>query len=495
MGSYPYQLITQHLRRDHHFNNRTAPTSDLPHYFSLQIEPPAHTHHAHLSPKSAVPSPLSTNPAPRLLSLDVFRGIAVALMILVEDAGGIFPSINHSPWNGLTLADIVMPFFLFIVGLSLGLAYKNLSNRTAATGKAIFRALKLLIIGVFLQGGYFHGLNNLTYGVDITQIRWTGVLQRIAIAYFVTAISEIWLKNDCKVDSGLSLLKRYQYQWAMAFVLIAIYLSLLYGLYVPDWEYQIPAEMVSSDTKILSHSLPFKVKCGVRGDTGPACNAAGMVDRTVLGIQHLYRRPIYARTKECSVNSPDYGPLPIDAPSWCQAPFDPEGLLSSLMAIVTCFVGVHFGHVIIHFKVKKKKKSVFNVEFNRLGYCLSDLPYVNQLEQDHKTRILQWIIPSCCLLLLGVTCNFFGMHINKVLYSFSYTCVTAGTAGVVFAGAYIMVDVYGCRHLTSLLEWMGMNALLIYVLVSCNIIPIVVQGLYWRLPQNNIVSMIGIGHK
>nr|GMD06065.1 heparan-alpha-glucosaminide N-acetyltransferase-like [Ipomoea batatas] len=168
-------------------------------------------------------------------------------------------------------------------------------------------------------------------GVDITQIRWTGVLQRIAIAYFVTAISEIWLKNDCKVDSGLSLLKRYQYQWAMAFVLIAIYLSLLYGLYVPDWEYQIPAEMVSSDTKILSHSLPFKVKCGVRGDTGPACNAAGMVDRTVLGIQHLYRRPIYARTKECSVNSPDYVPLPIDAPSWCQAPFDPEGLLRAEM--------------------------------------------------------------------------------------------------------------------------------------------------------------------
>nr|GMD57853.1 heparan-alpha-glucosaminide N-acetyltransferase-like [Ipomoea batatas] len=455
MDSYPYQLITQHLRpRDDHYNNnnnnRTAPTSDLPNYFSLRIEPPTHTHHA---PPN---SPLST--APRLLSLDVFRGITVALMILVEDAGGIFPSINHSPWNGLTLADIVMPLFLFILGVSLGLAYKNLSNRTAATGKAIFRALKLLIIGVFLQGGYFHGLNNLTYGVDITQIRWTGVLQRIAIAFFVTAISEIWLKNDCKVDSGLSLLKRYQYQWAMAFVLIAIYLSLLYGLYVPDWEYQIPAEMVSSDTKILS------VKCGVRGDTGPACNAAGMVDRTVLGIQHLYRRPIYARTKECSVNSPDYGPLPIDAPSWCQAPFDPEGLLSSLMAIVTCFVGVHFGHVIIHFK-------------------------------DHKTRILQWIIPSCCLLLLGVTCNLFGMRINKVLYSFSYTCVTAGTAGVVFAGVYIMVDVYGCRHFTSLLEWMGMNALLIYVLVSCNIIPIIVQGLYWRLPENNIVSMIGIGHK
>lgn len=97
-------------------------------------------------------------------------------------------------------------------------------------------------------------------------------------------------------------------------------------------------------------------------DTGPACNAVGMIDRKVLGIHHLYARPIYARTKvslflelvyvaylyslasfltnswvfsinfpsclqECSINSPDSGPLPPDAPSWCQAPFDPEGLL------------------------------------------------------------------------------------------------------------------------------------------------------------------------
>lgn len=45
-------------------------------------------------------------------------------MILVDDAGGFFPAINHSPWNGATLADFVMPFFLFIVGVALTLAYK-----------------------------------------------------------------------------------------------------------------------------------------------------------------------------------------------------------------------------------------------------------------------------------------------------------------------------------------------------------------------------------
>ncbi|KAL5681313.1 hypothetical protein ACJX0J_007698, partial [Zea mays] len=68
----------------------------------------------------------------------------------------------------------------------------------------------------------------------------------------------------------------------------------------------------------------LQVKCGVRGDTSPGCNAVGMIDRKVLGIQHLYGRPVYARSKQCSIDSPQNGPLPPDAPSWCQAPFDPH---------------------------------------------------------------------------------------------------------------------------------------------------------------------------
>jgi len=103
----------------------------------------------------------------RLASLDVFRGLTVALMILVDDAGGILPAINHSPWNGVTLADFVMLFFLFIVGVSLGIVYKKLSNKVVATRKAILKAFKLLILGIVLQGGFFHGINDLTYGVNI----------------------------------------------------------------------------------------------------------------------------------------------------------------------------------------------------------------------------------------------------------------------------------------------------------------------------------------
>jgi hypothetical protein len=61
---------------------------------------------------------------------------------------------------------------------------------------------------------------------------------------------------------------------------------------------------------------------------------------------------IVSCVQRCSIDSPRNGPLPSDAPPWCQAPFDPEGLLSSLMATVTCLVGLQFGHVIVHCKVR-----------------------------------------------------------------------------------------------------------------------------------------------
>lgn len=409
---------------------------------------------AESSPVAAsVPDAAPASKRQRLVSLDVFRGTTVALMILVDEAGAFVPAINHSPWDGLTLADFVMPFFLFIVGVALGFAYKRVSDRVAATKKAVLRALKLFILGLILQGGYFHGIHNLTYGVDIMSIRSMGVLQRIAIAYLLVAICEIWLRSDGNVDSGDSLLRRYRTQLLVGLILTIIYMAFLYGLYVPDWEYET--------TGVGSSPKTFSVRCGVRGDTGPACNAVGMIDRKILGLQHLYKRPVYGRTKQCSINSPDSGPLPPDAPSWCQAPFDPEGLLSSIMAVVTCLIGLQFGHVIVHF-------------------------------EDHKDRIVQWMIPSSSLLVLAFSLDFLGLHMNKALYSLSYTCVTAAAAGILFAGIYVLVDVYCFRRPTCAMEWMGRHALMIYILIACNILPVLIQGFYWGDPQNNLLKVLGI---
>ncbi|PWZ23646.1 Heparan-alpha-glucosaminide N-acetyltransferase [Zea mays] len=317
-------------------------------------------------PPSPAPSSASASPAARqqrLASLDVFRGITVLLMIIVDDAGGFLPALNHSPWDGVTVADFIMPFFLFIVGVSLTLAYKRVPDRVEATRKAVLRALKLFCLGLVLQGGFFHGVHSLTFGVDLTKIRLMGILQRIAIAYLLAAVCEIWLKGDDDVDSGYGLLRRYRYQLFVGLVLSIAYSILLYGMYVPDWEYQIAGPGSSSTEKSFS---------------------------------------------ECSIDYPENGPLPPDAPSWCQAPFDPEGLLSSVMAIVTCLIGLQFGHVIIHF-------------------------------EKHRGRIASWLVPSFSMLALAFVMDFVGMRMNKPLYTMSYTLATAGAAGLLFAGIYALV--------------------------------------------------------
>ncbi|KAF3782757.1 Heparan-alpha-glucosaminide N-acetyltransferase [Nymphaea thermarum] len=324
--------------------------------------------------------------------------IVEQLMILVDDAGGAFPCINHSPWFGITLADVVMPFFLFIVGLSVGLVFKNVSNKPAATQKVGVRFIKLFLLGLLLQGGYFHGLNNLTYGVNVRHIRWLGVLQRISIGYLVVSLAEIWLVGDMTVDSFMAFVKKYSTQWILMVLLSLTYVSLLYGLYVPNWEFEIMYKDAASN---LNGTIQAQtVECGFRGSLGPPCNAAGFIDRLLLGENHLYQHPVYRRTKECSVNSPDYGPLPPKSPRWCLAPFDPEGILSSFMAIVTCFIGLHYAHIIVSFKV----------------------------------------------------------------------------------------DVKDIRWPTLLLQWVGMNALLVYALVACDLFAAALQGFYWRSPQNNLVN-------
>uniref|UniRef100_A0A0E0MG42 Heparan-alpha-glucosaminide N-acetyltransferase catalytic domain-containing protein n=1 Tax=Oryza punctata TaxID=4537 RepID=A0A0E0MG42_ORYPU len=406
---------------------------------------------------SSTPATTTTTTRQRLVSLDVFRGITVALMIIVDDVGGIVPAISHSPWDGVTLADFVFPFFLFIVGVSLAFAYKKVPDKMLATKKAMLRAVKLFIVGLILQGGFFHGIHELNYGVDIRKIRLMGVLQRIAMAYLVVALCEIWLRRVSTggdIGSGSMLIRRYHHQMFVGLVLVVTYLVILYGLHVPDWEYE-----VTSPDSTVKH---FLVKCGVKGDTGPGCNAVGMIDRSVLGIQHLYAHPVYLKTEQCSMDSPRNGPLPSNAPSWCEAPFDPEGLLSSLMAIVTCLVGLQIGHVIVHFK-------------------------------KHDERIKRWSILSLCLLTLGFSLHLFGLHMNKSLYSLSYTCVTTGTAGLFFAAIYLLVDVKGCKRPVFPMEWMGKHALMIFVLVACNIVSVLVQGFYWREPSNNLLKLIGIG--
>ncbi|XP_068474631.1 uncharacterized protein [Phaseolus vulgaris] len=399
--------------------------------------------------------PLVKKKTKRVATLDAFRGLTIVLMILVDDAGEAYPRIDHSPWNGCTLADFVMPFFLFIVGVAIALALKRIPKIRNAVKKIILRTMKLLFWGVILQGGYSHAPNDLEYGVNMKFIRWFGILQRIALVYCVVALIETFttkLKPTTLGSGYLSIFTAYKWQWLGGFVAFLIYMITTFTLYVPDWSF---VDRFNGD-----EPKRYTVICGMRGHLGPACNAVGHVDRQVWGVNHLYSQPVWRRLKACTLSSPGDGTLREDAPSWCRAPFEPEGLLSSISAILSGTIGIHYGHVLIHFK-------------------------------GHSERLKQWVSMGFVLLIIAIILHFTdAIPINKQLYSFSYVCFTAGAAGIVFSGFYILIDVWGLRTPFLFLEWIGMNAMLVFVMAAEGIFAAFVNGWYYEDPRNSLVHWI-----
>ncbi|GLT92316.1 hypothetical protein SLE2022_101560 [Rubroshorea leprosula] len=254
----------------------------------------------------------------RVATLDAFRGLTIVLMILVDDAGSAYPHIDHSPWNGCMLADSSCHFFSSLLVLQLLLLSRGFTKITDAIKKITLRILKLLFWGILLQGGYSHAPDDLSYGVDMKHIRWCGILQRIALLYFVVALIETLttkLRPTVLQPGHFSIFTAYKWQCLGGFIVFLIYIITVFSLYVPDWS--------------------FVVKCGMRGHFGPACNDVGYVDRAVWGVNHLYKSPVWQRLKACTLSSPTSGPFLPNAPSWCLSPFEPEGLLSSISAILS----------------------------------------------------------------------------------------------------------------------------------------------------------------
>jgi predicted acyltransferase len=143
----------------------------------------------------------------RLLSLDAFRGFTIAAMILVNNPGSwssIYAPLRHATWNGITPTDLIFPFFLFIVGVSIALAYSKYRNGLTAprnvTQKQVFRAIKIFAVGLFL---------NLYPDFDFGDMRIAGVLQRIAVLFLVCA--PLFLKTGWKTQAiiGACLLMGY----------------------------------------------------------------------------------------------------------------------------------------------------------------------------------------------------------------------------------------------------------------------------------------------
>src|ERR1044071_1172510 len=146
-------------------------------------------------------------PATRLVSLDVFRGITIAGMVLVNNPGTwehIYWPLEHASWNGWTPTDLVFPFFVFIVGVSIPLAFAKRLESGGSTRdlylKIIKRTLIIFAIGLFLNGlPYF----------SLAEYRIPGVLQRLAVCYFFASIIFLNTKVRTQIAIALGLLIFY----------------------------------------------------------------------------------------------------------------------------------------------------------------------------------------------------------------------------------------------------------------------------------------------
>ena len=165
----------------------------------------------------------------RLVSLDTFRGISLALMVFVNFGGGDYWFFEHAPWDGLTMADLMMPWFLFMAGVSIRFGIKSRLKRAPSKWHIVWeilvRTAKLSFLGICIVGG----------SGEWDRLRLPGVLQRIAIGYCVVSIIHLVSSN---VEKGSTTIKEeLKFFWpehVIAHILLFIFVGITYGLPLPD---------------------------------------------------------------------------------------------------------------------------------------------------------------------------------------------------------------------------------------------------------------------
>jgi len=181
----------------------------------------------------------------RLLSLDVFRGITVAAMVLVNNPGtwrAVYAPLRHADWHGWTPTDLIFPFFLFIVGVAIPFGLGRRLEVGHARGQVVLRVLRRALV-IFLLGLVLHAVSN----PDLATIRIPGVLQRIAVCYLVASLAFLF--------GG------WRFQLGLAAVALLGYWAALTLIPVPGFG---------------------------AGDLGKEGNLAAWIDRSVLGT-HIWR--------------------------------------------------------------------------------------------------------------------------------------------------------------------------------------------------------------
>jgi len=151
----------------------------------------------------------------RLGALDVFRGLTIVVMILVTHHGGTlnntFPWLRHAEWHGVTVADFVYPFFLWIIGVAMIFSFAKRIERNADK--------QVLLVQVLRRSTALFGLGllvtNASLNFDLETIRMTGILQQIALCYLVGAVIVLYTSRDMLIYWIMGLLTLYWMQMAL----------------------------------------------------------------------------------------------------------------------------------------------------------------------------------------------------------------------------------------------------------------------------------------
>ncbi|HLA94183.1 MAG TPA: DUF5009 domain-containing protein [Pyrinomonadaceae bacterium] len=370
-------------------------------------------------------------PQSRLISLDVFRGMTIAGMVLVNNPGGslVYWPLDHAEWNGLTPTDWIFPFFLFIVGVSISISlgkriadkpdrttYWKIISRSASIyllGAALsilpffqFQAtdapdpLKMLIWLAFSASLLFlllrnykaagalvvlglvgiAGMNLAGYNVvpyNFGTLRIFGVLQRIAVCYLITSL--IFLHTNWKQQVGISV------------VLLLGYWLLMTTIPVPG--------------------------CEVTSVSDKACNLAAYIDRLILGQNHIWRG----------------GKV-----------YDPEGILSTIPAIVTTISGVLTGTWLL----RKDEGGSLKDENTSLSHSYE--------------KVAGMFFFGIVLLTVGLIWNSY-FPINKSLWTSSYVLATTGLALLTLGACYWIIDIKGYSCWAKPFVIFGINALALFL--------------------------------
>jgi predicted acyltransferase len=232
------------------------------------------------------PVPLATRPE-RMVSLDVFRGATIAGMILVNDPGSwshIYPPLEHAEWNGWTPTDLIFPFFLFIVGVSLTLSFATRISRGISRRALVLHVVRRSAL-IFFIGLFLNGFPEFDFG----SIRIMGVLQRIALCYLAAGLLYLFtFHREAQAGEPTRVRANLRVTAIVALTLLVGYWALMTFVPVPGYG---------------------------AGHLSKNDNLGAYIDRSLLG-GHLWE----------------------ESKTW-----DPEGFLSTLPAVASLLIGILAG--------------------------------------------------------------------------------------------------------------------------------------------------------